>query len=69
MTVMGTIRDGADLRLLQPNTAQDEGISANSRTQHCTEGPPIWQFLTGSDVIAGSFSSSDRESSQPSIIL
>ena len=45
-----------DLRLFKLNTARDEGISANSQTQHRRTANT---YVTDCDVIARSFSSSD----------
>ena len=45
-----------DVRLFKPNTTRDEGISANSQTQHWT----THQCLTGGDIISCSFYSPDR---------
>ena len=50
---------------LKPNTAQDEGISTNSRTQHWRIAN-IWLAVTSSNAL---FLRRIAESSQPSIII
>ena len=54
-----------DLRLFKTNTARDEGISANSQTQHRSTAN-ISQAVTSSNAL---FLRRIAKSSQPSIIL
>ena len=54
-----------DLRLFKSNTARDEGISANSQTQHWRTAI-FWLAVTSSQAL---FPRRIEESSQPGIIL